>query len=365
MRMKKSGIFIIMLFATVAYSQVIEELKFTEQNHDFGLIKEVDGPAEVQFNFTNVTQVPITITNVRASCGCTTPGWTREPVLPGESGFVKAVYNPRNRPGPFHKTLTVTTNGKVSTVILRIQGKVEPKPRTIEDDFPTVIGGLRVKYRAFNVGKVYDNEPAVKDFVVYNQSEKAISFSPEVKGPKYITVTFEPQTIEPQQKGKIIITYDGQQRNDLGFMSDNIVITTDEEGDDAKKSFSVYADINEYFAPLTPEQAAVAPKLMIDTKVYDFGKIEQGTSVSTSFTLINNGKSDLSIRKTHASCGCTIASLEKDTIAPGEELKLSITFNSAGRRGNQQKSITIYSNDPVAPVQRVTIKAIVQLPDNN
>ena len=363
--MKKAGIIIIMLVSTVAFGQVIEELKFDEQNHDYGLIKEVDGPAEYKFEFTNTAHVPITITNVRASCGCTTPGWTREPVLPGDNGFIKVVYNPRNRPGAFHKTLTVTTNGKESTIILRIQGKVEPKPRTIEDDFPTVIGGLRVKYRAFNVGKVYDNKPAVKDFTVYNQSDVAITFSPEVLSPEYITVTFNPQTIEPKQKGKIIITYDGQQRNDLGFMSDNIVFNTDEEGADAKKTFSVYADVNEYFGPLTPEEAALAPKLLIEKKVHDFGKIVQGTSVNASFTLKNNGKTALNIRKTHASCGCTLASLAKDVIGPGEELKLDVTFNSAGRRGNQQKSITIYSNDPAAPVQRVTIKAIVQLANNN
>ena len=362
--MNKAGIIICMLLATVTYGQVIEELKFTEKNHDFGQIKEVDGPAEYQFDFTNTSQVPITITNVRASCGCTTPGWTREPVLPGDNGFIKAVYNPRNRPGAFHKTLTVTTNGKESSIVLRIQGNVEPKPRTIEDDFPTVIGGLRVKYRAFNLGKVYDNAPAVKDFVVYNQSDMAISFSPEVLTPKYITVTFDPQTIEPKQKGKIIITYDASQRNDLGFMSDNIVFNTSEEGADARKTFSVYADINEYFAPLTPEAAALAPKLLIEKKVHDFGKIAQGSSVTTSFTLRNNGKSELSIRKTHASCGCTLAALEKDVIAPGEALEMSITFNSAGRRGNQQKSITIYSNDPVKPVQRVTDKAIVQIENN-
>lgn len=363
--MKKAGLIIFMFVSTITFGQAVEELRFTEQNHDFGLIKEVDGPAEYQFDFTNTTEVPITITNVRASCGCTTPAWTHEPVLPGAKGFIKAVYNPRNRPGPFHKTLTVTTNGKVSSVVLRIQGKVEPKPRTIEDDFPTVVGGLRVKYRAFNVGKVYNNAPTTKDFAVYNQSDRPITFLPELKGPEYIKVAFEPQTIGPKQRGKIIITYDAQQRHDLGFMSDNIAIITDEEGANANKSFSVYADVNEYFAPLTPEQAAVAPKLIIETRVHDFGKIVQGSSVEASFILKNNGKSELSIRKTHASCGCTIATLGKDVIAPGEELELGITFNSAGRRGNQQKSITIYSNDPAAPVQRVTIKAIVQMPNNN
>ena len=210
---------------------------------------------------------------------------------------------------------------------------------------------------------MYVNEPGVKDFIVYNQSDSVITFLPDAIGPKYIKVTFEPQALEPKQKGKIIITYNSEQRNDLGFMSDNIVINTDELGEDASKSFSVYADINEYFPPLTPEQQALAPKLMITKKVHDFGKIEQGTTASTIFVLVTNGKSELNIRKTHASCGCTIASLNSDVIAPGEELELGVTFNSAGRRGNQQKSITIYSNDPATPVQRVTIKALVRSPN--
>ena len=186
--MKRAGIVIIMLISTLAVGQTIEELKFNEQNHDFGAIKEVDGPAEFQFDFTNTSPEPLMITNVRASCGCTTPAWTKEPVMPGSTGFIKAVYDPRNRPGPFHKTLTVTTNGKQNTIILRIQGKVEPKPRTIEDDFPTVIGALRVKYRSFNLGKVFDNRPVTKDFTIYNQSEKPIKFTKEVEAPTYVSV---------------------------------------------------------------------------------------------------------------------------------------------------------------------------------
>ena len=203
--MKRSTILFLMFFATFSFAQPVEVLKFVEQNHDFGLIKEVDGPAEYQFDFTNTTQVPVKITNVRASCGCTTPAWTREPVMPGEKGFIKAVYNPRNRPGPFHKTLTVSTDSKQSTIVLRIQGKVEPKPRTVEDDFPTEMGALRVKYRAFNMGKVYDNKPAVKEFEIYNQSDKPISFRPDIEGPKYVVVTFNPQKIGPKQRGKISI----------------------------------------------------------------------------------------------------------------------------------------------------------------
>lgn len=363
--MKIKAVIVGVFLTTVAISQQLEELKFVEIDHDFGEIKETDGPAQTQFDFTNISTTSITITNVRASCGCTTPGWTKEPVLPGETGFIKAVFDPNNRPGPFHKTLTVTTNGKQSTIILRIQGRVEPKPRTIEDDFPTIVGALRTKYRTFNMGKVFNNEPGVKEFLVYNQSDNSMTFSNNVEGPDYITVSFNPQTLEAKEKGKVIITYNAAIRNDLGFMTDNIVFYTDEIGDAARKSFSVYADLNEYFAPLTEEEAKLAPKLIIAEKVHSFGSIQQGESVSTLFTLKNEGKSDLIIRKTHSSCSCTSAKLNSKILKAGELLELEVTFNSTGRRGNQQKSITIYSNDPIKPVQRLTIMAKVKLPPAN
>ncbi|MEN8248222.1 MAG: DUF1573 domain-containing protein [Bacteroidota bacterium] len=359
--MRKLGVLIGVLVAFTSLGQPTKELEFNEITHDYGTIKEEAGPAEYKFEFKNTGQNPVKITNVRSSCGCTTPSWTREPVLPGKSGFITAVYNPRNRPGPFHKTLTVSTDGKQKTVILRVKGTVEPKPRTIEDDFPTVVGGLRVRYRAFNMGKVLNNKTATKSFNVYNQLETPITYTANVEAPDYIKVSFEPQTLGPRQKGKIIVNYDATMRDDLGFMTDNIVFFTDEQGSNNRKNFTVYADVNEYFPPLTPEEAAVAPKLTIVNRMFDFGTIEQGSTVTATYKLKNTGKNDLNIRKTHASCGCTIPKLPKDVLKAGEEVEMQVVFNTVGRRGNQMKSITIYSNDPKTPVQRVTLKASIKV----
>ncbi len=357
------------LAITLSFSLSAQELKsltFDEPSHEFGTIKEVDGPAEFDFVFKNTGTEPVKILNVRASCGCTTPAWTREEVAPGDSGFIKASYNPINRPGPFHKTLTVTTSStQNSTIILRITGQVEPKPRTIEDDLPTLLGGIRVKYRAFNLGKVLNNTTTTKEFDVYNASEKAIIFTKEVEGPNYIAVSFMPETLAPKEKGKIIITYDGKAKNDLGFMSDNIVISTNEEAENSTKSMSVYADINEYFPPMTAEEKAAAPVLKIESILYNFGNINMGDVVDAIFTLTNNGESDLNIRKTKATCGCTVAQLEKNDLKPGESVELKVTFNSAGRKGNQTKSITIYTNDPVKPIQKVTVKAKIAVKASN
>ncbi len=98
---------------------------FTWDNtsHDFGKIKQ-GTPVTHEFKFTNSGKVPLVITNVQASCGCTTPDWSKEPVMPGGQGFIKATYNAASA-GAFSKTVTVTANIETGFVQLTIKGEVQ------------------------------------------------------------------------------------------------------------------------------------------------------------------------------------------------------------------------------------------------
>ncbi len=100
------------------------DYKFEKEVHDFGAIKE-GVQAEYTFKFTNTGKEPLVISNVQASCGCTTPKWTKEPVKPGESGTVTAIYNSKGRPGTFNKAITITSNAKTPQKVLFIKGNVE------------------------------------------------------------------------------------------------------------------------------------------------------------------------------------------------------------------------------------------------
>ncbi|MDR1720190.1 MAG: DUF1573 domain-containing protein [Dysgonamonadaceae bacterium] len=93
--------------------------------HDFGKIKESDQTASTIFKLTNNSDSPLIIYTVHVSCGCTTPDWTKEPINPGKSGYVKATYNTPGRIGPFDKTITVESSGKPAMLELRIKGTVE------------------------------------------------------------------------------------------------------------------------------------------------------------------------------------------------------------------------------------------------
>jgi Protein of unknown function (DUF1573) len=91
-------------------------------SHDFGKIKQ-GVPVTFEFKFANTGKVPLIITTVQASCGCTTPAWTTEPVLPGGKGFVKATFS-AGALSTFDKTVTVTLNTEQGTVQLKIKGEV-------------------------------------------------------------------------------------------------------------------------------------------------------------------------------------------------------------------------------------------------
>ena len=102
-----------------------QSIVFDTLVYDFGQIVK-GANAECVFLFHNKGSAPLILTNVKASCGCTVPTWTKEPVLPNNSGTVKVKYN-TNAVGAFHKTITVYTNDNNSSVTLTIKGEVKKK----------------------------------------------------------------------------------------------------------------------------------------------------------------------------------------------------------------------------------------------
>lgn len=100
---------------------------FKKVEHNFGKLNEEIGSATTVFEFTNIGKSPIIIQRVSASCGCTMPTYSREPILPGKKGNINVRYSTVNRPGNFTKTISVYTNVPDTVYVLRIKGTVIPK----------------------------------------------------------------------------------------------------------------------------------------------------------------------------------------------------------------------------------------------
>lgn len=119
-------IFMAILLATgMASAQKKAIISTPQAVYDFGEIKEADGKVSHTFLIKNEGDAPLVITRVIASCGCTTPEWTREPIAPGKTGELTVTFDPAGRPGQFTKTVAVYSNGKTGNYVMTIVGDVK------------------------------------------------------------------------------------------------------------------------------------------------------------------------------------------------------------------------------------------------
>ncbi len=345
--MKSKLFYLLIIMGIVHFSAGAQSKKatasFVKEVHEFGKIKEANGPVSCEFEFTNTGGEPLVISNVASSCGCTTPNYPKDPVLPGTKRSITVSYNPAGRPGRFEKTVTIYTNGDPEVYTLKIVGEVIPKEPTIEDMYPNNIEGLRIRSLQIAFNNIAPEEKPIQKVDVYNSTDAPMKVE-FIDVPKFIKVEITPVPIPPKSKAQLSITYDAASKNDWGFVYDRLGIVVN--GKSLPGRLSVTANIQEDFSKLTEEQKQKAPKILVENAEYNFGTIKTGEKVSHEFVIKNTGKSDLIIRKTTASCGCTVANVKSNVIKPGESTTLTAEFNSAGRSGTQSKTITLITNDP-------------------
>lgn len=358
--MRKAGLIIGLLISLSSFAQVTRPLHFNEESFDFGKVIEKDGPVTHVFEFTNSYNKPVKILMVKPSCGCTTPDWSKEEIQPGKTGFIKAQFNPKGRPGYFTKTLTVTSDAESSPFILQIKGSVVADAQKIASGFRVTNGNWRVKSSSLNLGKVYiKNEYVVREFQFMNSGKKAVSYLNKYDGPSYIRVNVEPKILQPGETGIIRIGYNGKLRNAYGHQSDNVVIHTDDETQ-PEKSFNVQATLEDYFPELTPQEAAKSPRLLLNQTSLDFGRVKQNQATTKEVTVTNLGQSALELRSIQGNCTCIKAESDKRSLKSGQSTTIKISYDPQDRKGTQQKNVTIYSNDPKDPVQRIVFTAYAE-----
>ncbi len=118
-----------MMMLTISVSASAQaKIRFDKLIHDFGTFPESSGIQSCAFNFTNTGDKPLVINQAVASCGCTVPTYTKEPIMPGESGKITVKYNGTGKfPGHFKKSITVRTNGTPEMTRLYVEGEMTEK----------------------------------------------------------------------------------------------------------------------------------------------------------------------------------------------------------------------------------------------
>jgi|JI102314DRNA_FD_contig_41_6688704_length_634_multi_8_in_0_out_0_1 hypothetical protein len=138
--MKKYAILaILLLFVSAAFAQeakveppVIKAdgpvLTLEKNTHDFGDIFQGD-VVEHTFKFTNTGNQPLLITNIQTSCGCTTPTWPRDPIMPGGKGELKVGFNSAGKMNKQTKVLPIISNSASDASITFTTNVLDKKPQ--------------------------------------------------------------------------------------------------------------------------------------------------------------------------------------------------------------------------------------------
>lgn len=107
------------------------EITFVSLEHNYGTV-EFNANGTCEFEFTNTGKIALVLNNVQASCGCTAPEWSKEPIKPGDKGKISVKYNTMI-PGPFQKQIRVYSNATTNPVVLTIKGEVKPQQQPQAD----------------------------------------------------------------------------------------------------------------------------------------------------------------------------------------------------------------------------------------
>jgi hypothetical protein len=247
----------------------------------------------------------------------------------------------------------------VSLLVVLLIGVTAFSQRTedvVEKRYPEKRGQIRMEKRYIYMGNIDINGVHTGELKIYNSSDEEITLEPR-RMPRYLKIE-APRVLGAQEEAVIKVTFDSKERQQYGRFAYNLVFNTnDPEAKGGIFNINFSAVAVEDFTKLTDEQRANAPKIKFEETHLKIEEVKQGELAHYSFKFKNEGKSDLIIRKTKASCGCTAAEPEKKVLKPGESSSIEVDFDTKRYSGKKTKSVTIISNDPENSTTRLMLTA--------
>ncbi len=312
-------------------------IRFDKDVHDFGNIDQKAGPQTYEFQFTNTGAQPIIIQNVSASCGCTTPGWSREPIAPGERGFVKATYNPSGVM-PFDKSLTVYSNARPSPVVLRIKGRVVAAPASVDEEYPQAFGPLRLRSGELSLARIAQGAVKRDSVAIINTGDEPLKLTFN-NVPKYMTVEMTPATLQKNEK----LNTAKAKPQVWGIVKQPVNIVVNGKQGDGK--LIVAATVEDDFGKLTPADYEKAPVIAVANSTHNFNTVKQGETITAEFEITNTGKSPLLIRQSYAECPC-IKVTAPSSVKPDAKAVVKVVLKTLGESGDKFYSVMLTTNAP-------------------
>ena len=335
-------------------------VKFAEESWNFGDVKEDGGSVSHKFVFTNVSLRPVVILDVSATCGCTSPSFSRKPVMPGQKGEIDVVFDPINRPGHFSKGVLVKL-GNNERVSLNIEGNVIPRQRSVEELYPFEIGsGLRLDLNFHAFSYLGRGESAETTIVIYNTSTSDATLELRPKSQSGMLAVTAPKRVKAQSLEKIVLRYFiPEDSNRYGMLDDLFDVYVN--GTLSRTLISTHAIAVDKFDPVVDDMSA--PSCSLTKNFIKFGETKLGSKATdASVELVNDGEAELIVRAVEWKSKAMTCSLKAgDRLKAGEKRKLEISFSSNKSEGYGAwvDRVSIITNSPEKPMITLRVTAIV------
>jgi hypothetical protein len=354
--MKKILSTLCMALTAVAMMAQQPVITFEKTEHDFGKINEADGRVSVVFNFKNEGMAPLVLSNVRASCGCTTPTWTKEPVEPGQTGSITVTYNPNGRPGRFQKTVTITSNATDATKRVYIKGEVIPKSAKPENKYKVAVGVLSMKDKTVDMGIIKKGDMGKGELEYANLTKENHHVELATNAADaYLINQVTLADIEAGKEGKFVFAIDTKAPKLYGPVEAYayVVIDGKKEIDEAHK-LTIKANVIEDFSNLSVEEKQAAPIVEVENEI-KAGKLAAGKNHKIVFPIKNAGVNPLEIRRVY-STDKALTIKQPKAIKSGKKANVTIDINAKNLKpGAYSREVVIITNDYLNPIKHVKI----------
>lgn len=302
-------------------------------------------PVTAKFELQNMSSNPVSIKDVKTSCGCTTVEYPKGQIAPGESFVVNATYDSRQM-GHFFKDIALYSDASQQPFYLQIRGVVVEEIIDFAGQYPYTIADLNVDRNDVEFDDVNRGDRPVQKINIRNASSKSVS--PVVMHlPSYMQAQVSPTTLQPGRQGTISLILDSKKVRDYGLTQTSVFLGM-YPGDKVHpdKEISVSTVLLPAFTEMTESQMQYAPKLGLSAEELNIAFNGKAKKTET-IVIENQGRSELDISSLQMFTAGMKVKLNKTKLQAGEQAKLKITVDAKEiKKARSKPRVLMITNDP-------------------
>ena len=305
-------------------------------------------PVTAKFQLVNKGSLPLTIKNVKTSCGCTQVDYPKGPISPGETFMVNATYDARQL-GHFSKDIALYSDVSQQPFFLGIRGVVVEEIVDFTGQYPYIVADLKVDRIDVEYDDVNHGDMPVQKIHIMNASGKNVS--PVVMHlPPYMKAQVSPTTLPPGRQGTVSLILDSKKLRDYGLTQTSVFLGM-YPGDKVhpEKEISVSTVLLPSFGEMTELQLSEAPALNLSAEEVDF-VLGNKSKLTETIIVENKGRSTLDITALQMFTVGIKVKLNKSKLQPDEQAKLKITVDPKMiKKARSKPRVLMITNDPKKP----------------